>query len=235
MWKKFQKFSPWWLQNISIWNDKNPFFGLVKTQVAALHKVTLIWKNVQNGGYFLDRVASIWAYEYEPENLWACEWEFFCEDKTGWGPTTVDLEGLDFMIYGVILMKFDELANAFGWYYWIEKNVIIFNRNIVLKIPNKNNKSPRYSHKTHKSNHNKNPHIIVWLKRYVNLKSLSGNGIRRRWWWLWSLSTLKCTTIYIIQNIQSVCIVIVLWFRAIKLRKHRCHLRDIHGKMKRLL
>jgi len=55
MWKNFQKFIPCGLQDISIWSDKSPFGGgLTKNWVAALYKVTFVWKNVQNGGASLD-------------------------------------------------------------------------------------------------------------------------------------------------------------------------------------
>jgi len=39
---------------MSVWSDKNSYLGLAKTRVVALHKVALVWKNVQNGGYSLD-------------------------------------------------------------------------------------------------------------------------------------------------------------------------------------
>jgi len=74
---------------------------------------------------------------------------------------TVGLEGLDLRVYRVVLMKFEELENAIPILYLVKKNLFIFNSNLDIKIPIENNKSPKYSHKTHKSSHNKNPHIIV--------------------------------------------------------------------------
>jgi len=57
VWKdveKIPKFSPCRLQDISIWSDKNLFFDLAKNRAVALHKVTFVCKNVQNGGASLD-------------------------------------------------------------------------------------------------------------------------------------------------------------------------------------
>jgi len=54
MWKKFQKFPSCRLLDNSVWSDKSPFFAPMKTRAAALHKVTFVWKYVQNGGASLD-------------------------------------------------------------------------------------------------------------------------------------------------------------------------------------
>jgi len=63
------------------------------------------------------RVARVWACEREPESLWACERELFLNFKTGGVPMTVDLEGLNFWVYRVFLMKFEELGNAIPMMY----------------------------------------------------------------------------------------------------------------------
>jgi len=52
--EKIQNFSPYRLQDISVWSDKNSFLGPAKIWVVALHKVTFEWKNVQNSGHSLD-------------------------------------------------------------------------------------------------------------------------------------------------------------------------------------
>jgi len=51
---KIQKFPQCGLQDISVWIDTISFFGFAKSDVAALHKVTFVWKNVPNGGALLD-------------------------------------------------------------------------------------------------------------------------------------------------------------------------------------
>jgi len=69
MWKKFKKFQAGGLQDISIWSDKNPFFGLSKKRVAALHKLTFVWNFFQNGGASLD---SFFKASYMLENFKSC-------------------------------------------------------------------------------------------------------------------------------------------------------------------
>jgi len=54
MWKKFQKIPPCGLQVMSFRIHKNPIFYPTKTRAGALHKLTFVWKNVQNGGESLD-------------------------------------------------------------------------------------------------------------------------------------------------------------------------------------
>jgi len=50
--EKLQEFSPSGLQDISIWIDKNPFFGLVKNMAASQGHICR--KNVQIGGASLN-------------------------------------------------------------------------------------------------------------------------------------------------------------------------------------
>jgi len=54
MWKKFQKFLPHKLQDMSFWIHKNPFEGPTKTKAAALYNLTFVWKNVHVEGASLD-------------------------------------------------------------------------------------------------------------------------------------------------------------------------------------
>jgi len=42
MHKKFSKFPPCRLQDISVRIDKNPYFGLAKNKATILHKVTFV-------------------------------------------------------------------------------------------------------------------------------------------------------------------------------------------------
>jgi len=74
MWKKFQKFPPCELQDISVRSDKsriNPFFGPSKIQAAALHKFILVLKmskmvvtlwihSSKKVGYMLENFQIIW-------------------------------------------------------------------------------------------------------------------------------------------------------------------------------
>jgi len=53
MWKDFRNFHHVNCKILMFWSD-NLFFGPPKEGVAALHKVTFVWKNVQNGGASLD-------------------------------------------------------------------------------------------------------------------------------------------------------------------------------------
>jgi len=63
MWEKFQKFLPRGLQDISIQIHFKHFIGLAKNRASALHKLTFLRKNVQNGGASLDSFSETsWLY-----------------------------------------------------------------------------------------------------------------------------------------------------------------------------
>jgi len=80
--EKIQNFPPCRLQDIRVLSDKNPFFAPVKNRAknraAAFHKVTFVWKNVQNGGASLDsffKIHSSRQSSYMLENfqiIWNC-------------------------------------------------------------------------------------------------------------------------------------------------------------------
>jgi len=52
--KKNSEIPPYRLQDITVSSDKILFFALAKIQVAAVHKVISLLKNVQNGCNFLE-------------------------------------------------------------------------------------------------------------------------------------------------------------------------------------
>jgi len=66
--EKVHKYSHCGLQDISFWIDKNPFFCPAENPIA-LHKITFIWKNVQNSGAFLGSFfKASWLYAWKNSN-----------------------------------------------------------------------------------------------------------------------------------------------------------------------
>jgi len=67
MWKKFQKFPPHELQDMSFWIHKNPIFGLAKKWLGNyILQGQIFMKNVQNGSNSWDSFfKSSWIHAWK--------------------------------------------------------------------------------------------------------------------------------------------------------------------------
>jgi len=64
--EKISEISTAWIARYELLNSQTFFFCLVKKRATALHKLTFVWKNVQNGGASLDSFfKSSWPHAWK--------------------------------------------------------------------------------------------------------------------------------------------------------------------------